>query len=119
MIRWLVLWAINTFAMMALPYFFKDLHVSNWTTALLAAVVLGFLNSIIKPILQILTLPLMVITLGLFTWVINALFMILLGKLIPGFTVDGFWTAMFASMVYSLISWAGATILLPSKKDAR
>ncbi|GHA75389.1 hypothetical protein GCM10009007_15670 [Formosimonas limnophila] len=117
MIQWLILWAINTTALMALPFFFDNIHMQGWSSALIAAAILGLLNTFIKPIVQILTLPLQIITLGLFTWVINALFMLFVGNIIDGFVIDGFWTAMLASVVYSLISWASATILLPSKDE--
>ena len=116
MISWFLLWAINTGALLALPYFFNGIHITTWQAALVAAAVLGFLNTIIKPIVTILTLPLQIITLGLFTWVINAGFMLLVGRVIQGFTIDTFGTAFLASIVYSLISWAGASILLPAFK---
>ena len=116
MISWFLLWAINTGALLALPYFFDGIHIATWQAALVAAAVLGFLNTIIKPIVTILTLPLQIITLGLFTWVINAGFMLLVGRVIQGFTIDTFGTAFLASIVYSLISWAGASILLPAFK---
>ncbi|MFZ1892180.1 MAG: phage holin family protein [Formosimonas sp.] len=116
MTRWLILWAINAVSLMALPYFLNGIRIESWAPAIIAAVALGFFNSILKPILQVLTFPIQILTLGLFTWVINGAFMMLLGNIIHGFTVDGFWTAILASIVYSLISWAGATVLLPSKK---
>lgn len=113
--KWLILWAINTVALMALPSFFEGkIQLGGWQTALLAAAVLGLLNTFIKPIVSILTLPLQIITLGLFTFVINACFMLLVGRMIDGFHIDGFSTALLASILYSLISWAAASILLPS-----
>lgn len=112
--NWLLLWAINALALMTLPFIFKGMHFSGWQAALAAAAILGLLNTFIKPIVQILTLPLQIITLGLFTWVINAGFMLLVDRVIDGFAIDNFTTALFASIVYSLISWAGASILLPT-----
>jgi putative membrane protein len=112
--KWLVLWAINTAALMALPFFFKTIHINGWQSALIAAAILGLLNTFIKPVVQILTLPLQIITLGLFTWVINAGFMLMVGRLIDGLIIDDFSTAFFASILYSLISWAGATVFLPA-----
>ncbi|MGL4767953.1 MAG: phage holin family protein [Formosimonas sp.] len=116
MLKWLILWLINTAALMALPFFFDGIQFNGWSSALLAAAALGLLNTFIKPIVQVLTLPLQIITLGLFTWVINAGFMLLVDRLITGFTIDTFVTAIMASVLYSLISWAGATVLLPSFK---
>lgn len=118
MIKWLILWGINTAALLALPYFFNGIHFTGWQSALVAAAVLGLLNTIIKPIVTILTLPLQIITLGLFTFVINAVFMLLVSRFTQGFTIDTFGTAFFASIVFSLISWAGASVLMPAfKKD--
>mgnify|MGYP003420495325 FL=1 len=119
MTKWLILWAINTAALMALPFFFNGIHINGWQSAFIAAAVLGLLNTFIKPIVQILTLPLQIITLGLFTLVINAGFMLLVDRVIQGFTIDSFITALLASVVYSLISWAGATVLLPVFKNKK
>lgn len=101
---------INTAAFMALPYIFDNFHVANWQAALVAAAVLALLNTFIKPILTILTLPFQIITLGLFTFVINAGFMLLVDKLVSGVSIETFWTAFFASIVYSIIAWAGASL---------
>ncbi|TDR33187.1 phage holin family protein [Hydromonas duriensis] len=117
MTKWLLLWAINTAALMALPFFFSGIHFSGWQAAFVAAAVLGLLNTIIKPIVIILTLPLQILTLGLFTLVINAAMMMLVARFTQGFLVDSFGTAFLASVVYSLISWAGASILLPAAKE--
>ena len=118
MISWLILWGINTAALMALPYFFSGIHFTGWQSALVAAAILGLLNTVIKPIVSILTLPLQIISLGLFTFVINAAFMLLVSRFTQGFNIDSFGTAFFASIVYSLISWAGASVLMPAfKKD--
>lgn len=118
--KWLILWAINTVALMALPSFFDGkIQLGGWQTALIAAATLGLLNTFIKPVVSILTLPLQIITLGLFTLVINAGFMLLVGRMIEGFHIENFSTALFASILYSLISWAGASVLLPAfKKDS-
>lgn len=79
-------------------------HIESFTTALAVAVVLGVLNVIIKPILFILTLPVTILTLGLFMFVINAFLIILTSKLVPGFIVDSFWWALLYSILISLIS---------------
>ena len=79
-------------------------ELNKFTTAILVAVVLAFLNTIVKPILTILSLPITFFTLGLFLLVINALIILFADKLVDGFKVDGFWTALWFSLVLSLVS---------------
>lgn len=79
-------------------------EINKFTTAFLVAVVLAFLNTIVKPILTILSLPITFFTLGLFLLVINALIILFADKLVDGFKVDGFWTALWFSLVLSLVS---------------
>ena len=79
-------------------------EINRFTTALLVAMVLAFLNTIVKPILTILSLPITIFTLGLFLLVINALIILFADKLVDGFKVDGFWTALWFSLVLSLVS---------------
>lgn len=83
--------------------FMPGVHVNGFTTALIVAIVLGLLNIFIKPILVILTLPVTIITLGLFLLVINALMILLCTKIVGGFSVDTFWTALFFSIILSLL----------------
>lgn len=79
--------------------------VDSFITAVLVAVVLGAVNMILRPILVILTLPITIITLGLFAFILNALLVLLVDYLVPGFRVDGFLTALLFSLVLSIISW--------------
>ncbi|MFV5700612.1 phage holin family protein [Flavobacterium sp. XS2P12] len=83
--------------------FMPGVHVAGFTTALIVAIVLGLLNIFIKPILVILTLPVTIITLGLFLLVINALMILLCTEIVGGFSVDTFWTALFFSIILSLL----------------
>ncbi|MFT4983017.1 MAG: putative membrane protein [Flavobacterium sp.] len=83
--------------------FMTGVHVAGFTTALIVAVVLGLLNVFIKPILIILTLPITVLTLGLFLLVINALIILLCDNIVGGFSVDSFWTALFFSIILSIL----------------
>ncbi|MFV8268586.1 phage holin family protein [Flavobacterium sp. GT2N3] len=83
--------------------FMPGVHVTGFTTALIVAIVLGLLNIFIKPILVILTLPVTIITLGLFLLVINALMILLCSKIVGGFSVDTFWTALFFSIILSVL----------------
>jgi putative membrane protein len=111
--RLLLTWLINAVALLALPYVFSSINVDSFLTALLVAVVLGFINSIIRPIFVILTLPVTILTLGLFIFVINGLLVWAVGSFWPGFHVDGFWSGVFGAIVYSVISWALSSILVP------
>lgn len=79
-------------------------ELNKFVTALLVAIVLAFLNTIVKPILTILSLPITFFTLGLFLLVINAIIILFADKLVDGFKVDGFWTALWFSLVLSLVS---------------
>lgn len=85
-------------------YILPGVHVENFTAALVTAVVLGIINLFIKPLLLLLTLPITIITFGLFALVLNALMIILASNIVPGFTVDGFWWAVIFSIVLSLIN---------------
>jgi putative membrane protein len=86
--------------------------VAGFGTALLVAVVLGLINTLLRPLLVLLTLPVTLLTLGLFIFVINALLFQLAGYLVDGFNVGGFWSALLGSLAYSLISWLLSAILL-------
>lgn len=98
----LINWLLNTLVILVAAYMLPaGIHISNFVTALLVALVLGVLNAIIRPILIILTLPITILTLGLFLLVINALLIMLTSAIVPGFTVDGFWWAVLLSIVIS------------------
>ena len=112
--RLLLAWMLNALALLALPLLFTSIHVDKFTTALIAALVLGLINTLIRPILVLLTLPATVLTLGLFIFVINGLLFWFVGSFINGFTVDGFWAGVFGAIVYSVISWALSS-LIPRK----
>jgi putative membrane protein len=101
----LIRWLITTVAILIVPYLLSGVRVDSFGTALWAAAILGILNAMIRPILFILTLPLTVLTLGLFILVINALMFQLAGALVSGFHVASFWSAFFASIIVSLVSW--------------
>lgn len=107
MVRTLLLvWLINALALLALPYVVPSVQVDSFATALVAALVLGLVNSLIRPLLVLLTLPVTIVTLGLFVFVINALCFWLVATFVKGFAVGGFWSAFFGAIVYALISWA-------------
>ena len=100
LIRWLIL----TVAIMTAAYLFSGIHVNGFGSALFAALVLGILNAFFRPILFVLTLPINVLTLGLFTFVINALLLMMTSSIIGGLVVDGFGSALFGSLIISLVS---------------
>ena len=117
MMKLLLVWLINAAALFALPYIFKSIHIDTFTTALIVALILSIVNTIIRPILFVLTLPITVLTLGLFIFVLNGLMLWFVASFVKGFTVAGFWPAVFGAIVYSLISWAATSLILGSKKD--
>jgi putative membrane protein len=96
-------WFISAFVIILASYLLPGVHVASFWTALLLALVLGILNVLVKPILILLTLPLTIVTLGLFLIVINALVILIASSIVPGFTVDGFWWAVLFSLLVSLI----------------
>ncbi|HYD62963.1 MAG TPA: phage holin family protein [Noviherbaspirillum sp.] len=110
--RLLVTWLINAAALFALPYLMQSVRVESFGTALIAALVLGLVNVLIRPVLVLLTLPVTVLTLGLFIFVINGLLFWLVANFVGGFQVAGFWSAMIAAILYSLISWALSALIL-------
>jgi len=101
-IRWLVLTAAIMFA----SYVLDGIQVKGFFTALFAAAILGILNAFFRPILIILTLPINILSLGLFTFIINAMLLKMASGVISGFEVYGFWSAVFGSLLISLVSWA-------------
>ena len=110
--RLLLTWLINAAALMALPYLMHSVSVSNAGTALIAALVLGLVNTLIRPLLVLLTLPVTLLSMGLFILVINAVLFWLVSHWVEGFEVAGFWSAFLAAILYSVISWALSTLLL-------
>ena len=114
--RILLTWLINAVALIALPYIFTSITVDSFfPTAVMVAVVLGLINTLIRPLFVILTLPVTILTLGLFIFVINGLLFWAVGSFVPGFHVDGFWAGVFGAIIYSIISWALAS-LIPNRK---
>ena len=110
--RILIVWLINTVALFVLPYLMTSIRISGFWTALIAALVLGLVNALIRPILVVLTLPVTLVTLGLFIFVINGLLFWLVSRMVDGFYVSSFWAAIGGALLYSIISWALSTLLL-------
>ena len=114
MLRLLIVWLINTLALLGVAYIMPSVRIESVAAALIAAAVLGLANTIVRPILILLTLPVTILTLGLFIFVINGLIFLGVAHLVPGFAVAGLWPAILAAIVYSLISWLLSALVLNS-----
>ena len=114
----LVHWAITAASLWVASRLFRGIKFADTGSLVIAALLLGFANAIVKPLLIVLTLPLTFLTLGLFLLVINALMILLVARLVKGFKVSGFWTAFFASIVVSVLSFA-ISAFLPSDDPAQ
>jgi len=108
----LLVWLINAVSLIAVAYLLPGISVSSFVTALVAALVLGLANAVIRPILVLLTLPVTLFTLGLFILVINGLLFWFVGSFIAGFVVSGLWSGIVGALVYSAVSWALSALLL-------
>ncbi|MBL0284764.1 MAG: phage holin family protein [Zoogloea sp.] len=98
-------WILNAVALMLIPELVSSVKVDSYTAALISAVLLGFVNAIIRPLLILITLPITILTLGLFTLVINALMFWAVSGLVQGFVVPDFWTAFWGALLYSVLTW--------------
>ncbi|MBM4328778.1 MAG: phage holin family protein [Deltaproteobacteria bacterium] len=101
----LIRWLVTTLAILMIPHLISGVRVEGIGSALAAAAILGILNALIRPILIVLTLPLTIVTLGLFILVINALLFQFAGWVVSGLHIDSFWSALFGSLIVSVVSW--------------
>lgn len=109
-------WIINAAALLLVAYLYPGVAVETFGAALIAALVLGLVNAFIRPVLLLLTLPVTILTLGLFIFVINALLFWFVAEVVKGFTVTGFWAAMLGSILYSVITLLTSWLLFPRRK---
>jgi putative membrane protein len=100
----LLRWIVNTLALAVVAHVVPNFHYDTWISLAIAAAVLGLLNAIVRPILFVLTLPLTIVTLGLFLLVLNAIMLELTDFLVSGFRIDGFWWALVGAVLLSLVS---------------
>lgn len=107
-------WIINALALLTLTYILPGITVSGFYAALIAALILGIINAILRPILILLTLPINILTLGLFTFIINGFLFWFVGTIVKGFEVQGFWTALIGALIMTLIN-----AIIPSEKELR
>lgn len=100
----IIRWFINALSLFIVSRLVTGVHLADFGSALIAVIIIGLVNTFIKPILVLLTLPVNILTLGLFTFVINAVMLMLASSLTPGFKVDGFVTALLASILLTIVS---------------
>ncbi len=105
MMKLLIKWLILTLSVLLAAYLLEGIKVGGFFSALLAAAMLGFLNVFFRPVLILLTLPVNILTFGLFTFLINALILKMASGVIPGFDVQGFWPAVFGALLISAANW--------------
>ncbi|MBI5911243.1 MAG: phage holin family protein [Betaproteobacteria bacterium] len=111
--RLLLVWVINALSLLAVAYLLPSVTVASFYIALIIALALSFLNTLIRPVLVLITLPITILTLGLFTLVINALLFWFVASFVAGFQVAGFWSAFWGALLYSMISSLASWLLIP------
>ena len=105
MTAFVIRWLVTTVAVLVAAHVIPGMTYEGWGALLGASLLLGIINAFIRPILLLLSLPFIIITMGLFIFVINALLLMLVSKIVPAFQVAGFWSAFFGAIVISLVSW--------------
>ena len=114
--RLFLVWLVNAVSLLLVGDLMPAISINSFTTALIVALVLGLINTVIRPLLVLLTLPVTLLTLGLFIFVINGLLFWWVGSSVDGFIVESFWYGMIGAIVYSLIAWVLAYALLPKRE---
>ena len=108
--RFLIRFGLNVIALIGVAYYFPGITISGWKTALLAAVIFGVVNAIIRPLIKIVSLPLLILTLGLFSLVINAGLFWLIARYLPGFEVASFMSAFWGALTMSVVGWVSGLL---------
>jgi putative membrane protein len=98
-------WLVLTLAVLATPYVVSGIHVNGILTAIVVAAVLGFINTVVKPVVTLLTLPINILTLGLFSVILNGLFFWFVAVIVSGFSIDNFIAAIWGALVVAIINW--------------
>lgn len=111
----LLIWLLNALALLAVAYFVPGIHVAGLAAALVAALVIGLVNMLIRPILVLLTLPITVLTLGLFIFVINGVLFYAIGHWLQGFEVKTLLAGIIGALLYSIFSWLLSALLIDNK----
>lgn len=107
----LLRWILNAAALLLIAQFLSGIEVSGWYAALITALVLGLVNAVIRPILFFFTLPINILTLGLFTFVLNGFLFWFVGTVVDGFSVAGFWPAFFGALIMGIFNWVVSSAL--------
>jgi putative membrane protein len=115
--RLLLSWLINAVALLAVPHVVPGIAVDSFGAALVAALLLALVNTVLRPILVLLTLPVTIVTLGLFILVINGLLFWLVSSLVPGFHVHGLLAGVLGALLYSIVSWLIAALLIERRDE--
>ena len=115
--RLLLGWILNALALLAVAYYVPNIHVADFTTALLAALAIGLVNLLVRPILVLLTLPITLLTLGLFLLLINGVLFYAVGNVLPGFEVQTVRAGLIGALLYSVLAWLLGAIVIDDKKD--
>ena len=115
----LIGWGVNLVALLVIDWLFDSVEIGRWGSVLLGAAVLGLANTILKPVLTLLTLPLIVATLGLFYFVLNIAMLALAEWVAPDFTIDGFWTYIGATIVVWIVNWVLHSLLADAMRGER
>jgi putative membrane protein len=97
-------WFINSLALLVVTYIVKGIEIANLPTVFIAALVLGIINAFLRPLIILVTLPINILTWGLFTFIINGFMFYLVSRIVRGFSIANFWTAFFGALLYSVIS---------------
>jgi putative membrane protein len=111
----LLLWILNAVALLVVTWLLPSVELAGFGSALAAALVLGLINTLVRPLLALLTLPLTILTLGMFYLVLNGLLFWLASALLPGFHVGGFFPALFGAILYGVIAWTLSALVLDQK----
>ncbi len=119
MLKLLLRWAVNGLVLLAIPYLLQTVQVNSFYAALIAALCIGLVNALIRPVLILVTLPINILTLGLFTFVINALLFWFVASFVKGFYVAGFWAAFWGALLYSVCSALASLLLFGREGKAR
>jgi len=111
----LLRWVLNAVALLGIAYYLPGIEVNGFYAVLIIALVLGLVNALVRPILVVLTLPITIVTLGLFILVINALLFWFTSMVVKGFEVDGFISAFIGALIMTVVSWVVSALI--KKKD--
>ena len=111
--RLLLIWLVNALSLLAVAYLLPSVSVASFYVAVITALLLAVVNTVIRPVLVVITLPVNILTLGLFTLVINGLLFWFVASFVEGFHVAGFWAALVGALLYSLISTFASWLVVP------